>query len=44
MHAADFLHDLALFVIIAALLRLVTAYLLERNPESTVGKALAFIH
>lgn len=35
---------LAYFLIIAALVRVVTAYILERNPDSSLGKSLAFIH
>lgn len=44
MTAVSAIHFLALFIIIGALLRVTTAYLLERNPDSTVAKALAFIH
>lgn len=35
---------LAYFLIIAALIRVVTAAILDRNPDSSLGKSLAFIH
>lgn len=44
MTAVSALHFLALYIIIGAALRLLEAYLLERDPDSAVGKALAFIH
>lgn len=35
---------LALLLILGALVRTTTAYLLQRNPDSAAGKALAFIY
>lgn len=40
---ASFIHDLMNLVIALAILRLVTIELLRRNPESPLGKALAFV-
>ena len=40
----SFLHDFANIVIALALLRLLATFLLSRDPDSALGKAIAYIH
>lgn len=40
----DAIHIAAVVVLVLALWRLIEAWILNRNPDSKVGKAMAFVH